>query len=229
MAGARLAIGAVLACALMCAQNKTLPTLVLPVPGAPLSAEVVEEHTTKLADGTSRTEVNVSKVYRDAAGRLRDEHKLDGSEGPEEIVTITNQPDGFLVLLVPSEKTGGRLLFPKDQKAGVGFSLLGNPLMQALGKKSTKTDDLGKQMIEGIEFEGRRTTITMDEQPSVAGVSEEWQNRDLRVFGLLTATGPDGQTSIKLRNVDRRPPDPALFEIPSDYSIRDLTDDRPLK
>ena len=43
MAGARLAIGAVLACASMFAQNKALSTLVLPVPGAPLSAEVVSQ------------------------------------------------------------------------------------------------------------------------------------------------------------------------------------------
>jgi hypothetical protein len=175
VAGTLLTIGMVLLSATALAQNKTLPMLVLPVPGAPLSAEVVEEHTTKLADGTSKTEVNVSKVDRDAAGRLRSEHQLDD----QRIVTIANQPDGFIVLLVPAEKTGGRLSFPNDKKAGIGFSFPGNPLISVAGKKSTKTEDLGKQIIDGIEFEGHRTTIMMEDQPSVVGVNEDWENRDL--------------------------------------------------
>ncbi len=64
-------------------------TMVLPVAGAPLSVEIVEERTTKLPDGTSKTEVLTSKVYRDGAGRMRIEMEVPGDSGESEAVSPT--------------------------------------------------------------------------------------------------------------------------------------------
>jgi len=71
-----------------------------------------------------------------------------------------------------------------------------------------KTEAIGKQTIEGIEFEGDRTTTTSDEQPSLVGVEEHWMNRELGLIGLLKSSGPDEQNTAKLRNVHHGAPDP---------------------
>jgi hypothetical protein len=227
---------AVLMCAMAWAQNSPPPaakmgpaTLVLPVAGAPLSAEVIEERSMKLADGTSKTEVITSKVFRDAAGRLRTESNQNGANGESKlIVTVMDRSGGFMAVLVPSEKMGGRFQFPKqDTSVRGGFAFFGNPLILVPGKKSFKSESLGKQTIDGIEYEGDRTTTTSDEQPSLVGVEERWMNGELGLIGLTKSSGPNEQSTAKIRSMDRHAPDPALFEIPSDYVIQDLKDDLP--
>jgi hypothetical protein len=202
--------------------------MVLPMAGFQLSVDIVEERITKLPDGTSKTEVLTSKVYRDGAGRMRTETQVIGDSGePTVIAIIFNKPDGFMAMLVPAEKGGGRFLFPKKQQseAGFGFTTI-DPLITAPGKKTSKTESLGKQTIEGIEFEGTRTTTTVDGQPSIIGVQDHWVC-DLGLFGLEKSSGPDLESTAKIRNLDRHEPDPALFTPPADYEIRDLNPDDP--
>lgn len=206
-------------------QGRTPPTLVLPVPGAALSAEVVEERATKTPDGTSATEVITSKVFRDEAGRVREERTLD--DATTQVIVIRNQPDGFVALLVPSQRMGGRFQLPKqDFSTGAGVAFLGGPLIRVPGEKSVKSESLGKQTIDGIEYKGERITTISKEQPSLVGIEEHWFSKDLGLFALMKSSGPDEQSTAKLTKVDRRAPDPALFQIPADYVVQDLKDDR---
>jgi hypothetical protein len=203
--------------------------MVLPVAGAPLSVEIVEERTTKLSDGTSKTEVLTSKVYRDGAGRMRIEMDIPGANGESAaIVQLLNRPDGFMAILLPAKKGGGRFLLSKKEQSEGGFAFTTiDPLITAPGKKTSKTESLGKQTIEGIEFGGTRTTTTVDGQPSIIGVQDHWAAGELGLFGLEKSSGPDLESTVKIRNLDRREPDPALFTPPPDYSIRDLNPDDP--
>ena len=207
----------------------TRATMVLPVLGAPLSVEIVEERTTKLPDGTSKTEVLTSKAYRDGGGRSRTEmDMLDPSGESAHVVQIFSQADGFMAVLSPAEKAGGRFLFSKKQQSegDFGFPTIG-PRITAPGKQTTKTESLGKQTIEGIEFEGTRTTTTVDDQPSLIGIYDEWTAGQLGLFGLIKSSGPDLEITAKIRNLDRDDPDPARFTPPADYDIRDLNPDDP--
>jgi hypothetical protein len=205
-------------------QGRTPPTLVLPVPGTALSAEVVEERVTKASDGTSKTELTTSKVFRDEAGRVREERDLDNPTS--KIIVIMDRPDGFMALLVPSQRIGGRFPLPKkDFSGGYSIAFLGDPLIRVPGEKEVKSESLGKQTIDGIEYEGERTTTTSKGQPSLVGIEERWFARDLGLFALMKSAGPDEQSTAKLTKVDRRAPDPALFQIPADYVIQDLKDD----
>jgi hypothetical protein len=205
----------------------TPASLVLPVPGAPLSVEIVEERITKLPDGTSKTQVLTSKVYRDSTGRMRTEMDAVSGESPI-IVHIFDQAAGFMAILVPAEKAGGRFLFPKREPSTQGvFAFFGGPLIMVPGKKTTRSESLGKQTIEGIEFEGTRTTTTVDDQPSIIGVQDRWVADGLGLFGLEKSSGPDLEITAKIRNLDRHEPDPELFKIPPSYNIRDLKPDDP--
>jgi hypothetical protein len=230
-------LGLALMCAALLAQTPSpkpvqrIPpvTMVLPVAGAPLSVEIVEERTTKLSDGTSKTEVLTSKVYRDGAGRMRTEMEVAGENGESgAIVNLMNRPDGFMAILVPAEKGGGRFLLSKKQQSEGGFSFTTiDPLIKSPGKKTSKTESLGKQTIEGIEFDGERITTTVADQPSIIGVQDHWVARDLGLFGREKSSGPDLESTAKIHNVDRHDPDPALFTPPPDYDIRDLNPDDP--
>ncbi len=114
----------------------------------------------------------------------------------------------------------------QQSEEGLSFTTI-DPLIKAPGKKTSKTESLGKQTIEGIEFEGTRTTTTVADQPSIVGVQDHWAARDLGLFGLEKSSGPELESTAKIRNLDRREPDPALFAPPPDYNIRDLNPDDP--
>lgn len=196
--------------------------LVMPRAGVPLSAEIVEERITKLPDGTTKTETLTSKVYRDADSRMRIETSIPGPNGESTpAVQIIDPADGFMAILIPIEKMAARFRFPKQDPSKLGVARMGNPLIRVPGKKSFKSENIGKQTIDGIEYEGGRTTTTSEEQPALVGVEEEWGNRELGLTGLMKSSGPDGQSTGKLQKVDRSTPDPALFKIPADYYIRD--------
>ena len=87
--------------------------------------------------------------------------------------------------------------------------------------------DLGKQIIEGVEAEGSRTTITIpageigNERP-IEIVSEQWYSPELQLVVMTRASDPrSGETTYKLTNINRSEPVKALFEVPSDYTIKD--------
>jgi hypothetical protein len=197
-------------------------TLVLPVPGAPLSVETVEERT------TAPTGVKIGKVFRDASGRMRVETSIDGPNGESAAtVQIYDGVGGFMAILVPQQQMAARFEFPKRDATQVGFAVGGGPPLRNEGKMTRKTEGLGKQTIEGIEFEGERTAFTWDDQPSVVATEDRWSAKELGLFGLVKYSGPDRQTTAKIRNLLRSDPDPALFKIPPDYFVQDLKEYHP--
>ena len=207
------------------APSRNRAALVLPIPGAPLSLETTEEYIAKNPDGTSISEIEKTTEYRDVAGRLRSEWEVrDAFGGPVIVIILTDPVEGFLAVLETSAKIAHRVQGPKTGSR-VGFAVSMGPtgLVGVTGKTTRKTEDLAKQTIEGIEFEGTRTTTTSDEQPSLFAVDENWGSKELGLIGLVKHSGPDGETTSRIQNVDRTAPDPALFVIPADYRIREMT------
>ena len=89
-----------------------------------------------------------------------------------------------------------------------------------------KKEDLGKQIIEGVEAEGTRTTITIpagdigNERP-IEIVSERWYSPELQLVLMTRHSDPRmGETTYKLTNISRTEPAKTLFEVPSDYTIK---------
>jgi hypothetical protein len=196
------------------------PMMVLPMVGVLLSVESVAESVAKDAP----KEISSTKYYRDAEGRMRIEMELPQPFGnPFLMIQIVDPVDGFMVVLETEAKIAHRVKTPKVT-AGKGFFIVSiSPLVRVPGTKTTKTEALGKQTIEEIEFEGTRTTTMADEQPSIIAVEERWMSRELGLFGLLKLSGPDGESTSRIQRADRTAPDPKLFVIPDDYRIRDMT------
>ncbi|HKR22549.1 MAG TPA: hypothetical protein VJS17_08140 [Pyrinomonadaceae bacterium] len=88
-------------------------------------------------------------------------------------------------------------------------------------------EDLGKQMIEGVQAEGSRTTVTIaageigNERP-IEIVSERWFSPELQLVVMTRHSDPrTGETTYKLTNINRTEPAKSLFEVPSDYTIKE--------
>jgi hypothetical protein len=197
------------------------PAMVLPIAGVPLSVDSVAESIAKDAP----KEISTTKYYRDAEGRMRIEMELPQPFGdPFLMIQIVDPIEGFMAVLENEAKIAHRLKMPKTAPPGRGFGIgFISPLVRVPGTKTMKTEELGKQTIEEIEFEGTRTTTTADEQPSIIAVEERWMSRELGLFGLFKHSGPDGESTARIQHADRTAPDPKLFVIPDDYRIREMT------
>lgn len=89
-----------------------------------------------------------------------------------------------------------------------------------------KKEDLGLQMIEGVQAQGTRTTVTIpagdigNERP-IEIVSERWYSPELQLMVMTRHSDPrTGETTYKLTNINRTEPARSLFEVPPDYTIK---------
>jgi len=88
-------------------------------------------------------------------------------------------------------------------------------------------ESLGKQIIEGIEAEGKRTTMTIPvgaigNEREIEIVSENWYSPELQTVILSKRNDPTtGETTYRLTNIHRGDPDASLFQIPSDYTVKE--------
>lgn len=92
---------------------------------------------------------------------------------------------------------------------------------------NVKTESLGRQMIEGVEADGTRTTITIpagqigNERP-IETVSESWYSQQLKTLVLSKQSDPRmGETTYRLSDIQLVEPLPSLFEPPADYTIQE--------
>ena len=188
-----------------------------------MSVESIEQYAIKNADGTSTNGSRITKFFRDEAGRMRIEMQITRAFGdPVPMIQLADPVDGFLTVLETGAKVAHRLKTANGPHGGISLSVGRSGLIGVKGKRTTKTEDLGKQTIDGIEFEGVRTTTTAVDQPSLVAIDDRWESKELGLIGLLKHSGPDGESTSQLQKMDRMAPDPALLAIPDDYQIRNL-------
>lgn len=94
-------------------------------------------------------------------------------------------------------------------------------------QKNAHQESLGQQVMEGVNAEGTRTTVTLDagtignDRP-IQIVSERWYSPDLQTVIMTKHTDPrTGEETFQLTNIRRGEPDPSLFQVPAGYQIID--------
>jgi len=94
------------------------------------------------------------------------------------------------------------------------------------GGQRAKAESLGKQLVEGVEAEGTRTTVTIrageigNDLP-IEIVNERWYSSQLQTVIMSRQSDPRfGETVFRLTNIDRSEPDKSLFEVPGDYTVK---------
>lgn len=90
-----------------------------------------------------------------------------------------------------------------------------------------KKESLGKQLIEGVEAEGTRSTVTIaageiGNERAIEIVSERWYSQELQTVVMTRHSDPRfGETTYKLTNISRTEPDHSLFEVPVGYTLKE--------
>ena len=220
------------------------------VKNAPFSADVTIESSRTLADGNHIRQTINSKVYRDSEGRTRREQavNLNGlapDANMQQMVFINDPVAGVSYSLNAKERTGmkfmrigtgpGSTRAPLDAAGrGPGFRSRENSAGGVMGRRyaanqNAKTELLGRQTIEGVPADGRRTTVTIpagqagNDLPIVT-VVESWYSPDLQTTVLSKHSDPRiGETVTRLTNISRNEPAHTLFEAPADYKIGEST------
>ncbi|MBN9657988.1 MAG: hypothetical protein J0H49_07405 [Acidobacteria bacterium] len=97
--------------------------------------------------------------------------------------------------------------------------------------RNMKTEELGKQVVEGVECIGLRTTVTIpagqigNERP-LEMVTERWSSPELGLDVLRKHSDPrSGETTYRLTNIVRGEQPRSLFEVPADYRLNDFSAD----
>jgi hypothetical protein len=222
-----------------------------PVKGVPYSAQAVTETTQTLADGNRIVQKTTAMLYRDSLGRERREESLPaiGSFTPRadapQIISISdpvagvnyslNSKDHVAIKLpaMPLPPAGGGSgkvnVFLNKGPIGAGPETAGVMIYSAgpNAKTPPNIEQLGWKVIEGVQAEGTRSTITIpagqvgNDRP-IDIVDEQWRSPDLQVTVLSKHTDPRfGETVYSLTNISRAEPAASLFQVPADYTIND--------
>jgi hypothetical protein len=220
------------------------------VKNAPFSADVTIESSRTLADGNHIRQIVNAKVYRDSEGRTRREQavNLNGlapDTNMQQMVFINDTVAGVRYSLNAKERTGTKFVRLSDaggsQRAsrdasgrGPGFrqrqNSTGGQAGGGMGRRNAtdrnlQTESLGRQTIEGVPADGRRTTMTIPAGQAgndlpIHIVVERWYSPDLQTTVLSKHSDPRiGETVTRLTNIGRAEPAHALFEAPADYKI----------
>jgi hypothetical protein len=202
-----------------------------PVLGEPYSAETVTENSQTLADGTHIFRKSMlSKTYRDSEGRTRSErYMMRGRSTDEEeqatlmSVLILDPVSNIQYFLNVQERTAQEMDLPPRPAAGRKVTNTTGPRRPVT--PNLVVEDLGTQVMEGLEVEGQRITRTIptgaegNDRP-MAEVTERWLSKELQCFVLIRSIRPEaGETTNRTTNIERSEPEPALFRVPADYTI----------
>lgn len=225
------------------------------VKGAPYSAEATTETIQTLSDGNRIIRRNSATIYRDTEGRTRREQTL-GSIGqwtttgePQKTIFINDPVARVNYVLDPKSQSARKMAIPQFLNAETftrarvtapdvrngnvpsGVRVIENTAPTANSERKVtfepKVESLGKQVIEGVEAEGTRTTLTIpagkigNERP-IDIVTERWYSPELQVVVYSKKTDPmAGETTYRLTNINRDEPARSLFEVPAGYKIKE--------
>jgi hypothetical protein len=198
--------------------------------GLPYSAIKETQTLQTLSDGTHITRKSHTRFYRDSQGRTRTEIFLVGPgispDQPTQIL-INDPIEGVNYFLNPRNHTGTRtnfrMMVPQQPPPRPPANMPAPPPPKQSAPQPNR-EDLGMQMIEGLWARGSRITRTIpinaegNDRPLV-NVTEAWFSEELQADVLTKLSDPRGETVVRLTNIERSEPDPALFRPPADYTL----------
>ena len=204
-----------------------------PVTGAPFSAQATTQITQTLADGNQINNKETATLARDSAGRTRRDGSITrigpwASAGtPHELVHMVDPVAGTSYVLDTAAKTAMKLPFRHTEHLKTTLRRELGTIPSDDSKVQRTTESLGTQVMSGVNVEGTRTTETIPagaigNQNPIVITSERWYSSDLQETVYSKRTDPRfGTTIYQLTNITRQEPDPALFQVPSDYTIKE--------
>ena len=212
--------------------------------GLPFSADVVEENDKFLADGNHIHYEVHGRIFRDSEGRIRTETEapvFNSDSKPFVHINITDLVAGRIIFLDAEHKIAtvtlvGRptaqaaMAIPKtstDKTPKVQADLAVNTVRRSMPRPDPAPEDLGTTQIEGFTVQGTRSTHVMDagvmgNDKPIANTSERWFSTELKMDLVNISDNPDsGKHVRKLVNIRAGEPDPLLFQVPPDFTVKE--------
>jgi hypothetical protein len=200
------------------------------VTGAPYSADVNESSVRTLPDGNTIQHSTTGHVARDSQGRTYTQQTTTGgplgSNGPVTRIFISDPVAGYAYSLDPTTNIATR----RAIKAPPNW---GNAPQQGTHTRPASNNvaetDLGTQSVNGVNAQGKRITRTtpagaMGNAQAIVATTETWVSPDLHVVVSSTRNDPlSGKSTYTLNNIARGDPDPSLFQVPSNYTVQDAS------
>jgi hypothetical protein len=207
------------------------------VTAAPFSATITTQTTQVLADGNRIERTTSGTVARDSQGRTRRDLTLpeigawgtSGKAAPH-VVFINDSVASTQYILQPDRKTARKMQQrPRGGKHGAWTRPAGPPDGAGTpgAQKNVTTTSLGTQTINGVQAEGTRLTRTIpagaigNANPIVI-TNERWYSAELQTVVMTKRSDPRmGETTFQLTNIQKVEPDATLFQVPSDYTVKE--------
>jgi hypothetical protein len=223
------------------------------VKNAPFTADIVTEMAQVLPDGNRIKQSSTVRYYRDSEGRTRREQSLQTLNGlaPNsrlpQVAFINDPVAGASFALNLDKRTvtkSGRM----GARGGAGnadapraMARLGRgpedaspapvptrPAGRGRGNQNVRTESLGRQIVEGVQADGSRTTLTIpagevgNENP-IYVVTETWYSPELQAFVMRKRSDPrSGESVTRYTNISRTEPPRILFEAPADFKTIEM-------
>jgi len=216
----------------------------------PFHAEVTRT-TTGHIDMEATLRLNYPEwVARDSQGRIRTERiagefKRDtgpdaGSEVEAHIIMICDPVAQTMTQIDTATLTAKIIHSRPSAPRSTGLQSIASRSFCSSRLPSTRAgahlqvEDLGTQIIGGIEAHGQRLTLPMlgatsgEESPNGESTSELWCSDSLSALVLrITGNTKSGvKSTVAMQKIERTEPDPALFQIPSNYAITESVAER---
>lgn len=197
------------------------------VTGAPFSADATDQATQTLADGNTITHTISGHMARDNQGRTYIQHTINSGpfaqNGPVTIVFLSDPVAGYTYVLDTNTKTATRrALKPGGPEGGAG-----GPRPPHGNANNRVESDLGTQNVNGVSAQGKSIVHTipageMGNSKPIVSTSETWYSPDLQIPVMAKHNDPRAGSSVfTLTNIVRGDPPASLFQVPSDYTIKD--------
>lgn len=184
---------------------------------------------TRSTDGAGTTTRYITaKVVRDGEGRIYREHHHFGQPNGDPATTLYR-----FNILDPIAQTRTTCDVHTHMCAITPYTPEPVPALMPVGpfdsnRRYLSRESLGDQTLDGLRVTGTHEAINI--APGTIGNDRElvlsrefWYSADLKTNLAVTRKDPhDGIQAIRLTIQSRSEPDPAIFAIPSGYSVKDL-------
>jgi len=209
--------------------------------GAPYTAIRKTTFVEKLANGTTINRVNLVKEARDSSGRTYRE-ELPGTEtGPggrfreSHPVTVFDPVSHTSMHWNANSKEATVFHMPdrgqgwREHAPATGSEELGRARANWGNRVQPQPELLGTKTVGGVEAEGTRMTRVIPvgaegNDQAISITHEIWTSSELKTAVLSTSVDPrGGTTTTELTEIQRGEPDPALFQPPAGYAVKERT------
>jgi hypothetical protein len=198
--------------------------------GQPLVAVEKTSSITPIADGNKITKNTEERKWRDSQGRFRKEvtQVPQGQEAIYHTATIIDPVNNTVTTLNLDRKIATVMHLPEQGpfKLHPYVDLDDKPLAAMPGVQ-VKVEKLNGKTIAGVYAVGRRVTRTrppgtVGNDKTIVSVSERWVSPDLKILLASSMEDPRQQLTRQVTQLDRSEPDPTLFQIPSDFTVKEI-------